>query len=257
MTLNYKIEFQKLLEVLESLLGPDGCDWDRKQTHESLIPYLLEETHEVIEAIEKKDMNSLKEELGDLMLHLLFQAKLAENEGHFNIADSLQEISSKLIKRHPHVFLDSKQPKDDNASWEQAKKKEKNRDSVLDGVPLSLPTLTRARRIQEKASSVGFDWKEIEPIWDKINEEIKELQEAIELKNKDKIKDEMGDVLFSIVNLARFMDIDSEASLRQTIRKFQSRFKKVEKTFERDKKDIGKATLDEMDEIWERVKNKE
>ena len=257
MTLNYKIEFQKLLEVLESLLGPDGCDWDRKQTHESLIPYLLEETHEVIEAIEKKDMNLLKEELGDLMLHLLFQAKLAENEGHFNIADSLQEISSKLIKRHPHVFLDSKQPEDDNASWEQAKKKEKNRDSVLDGVPLSLPTLTRARRIQEKASSVGFDWKEIEPIWDKINEEIKELQEAIELKNKDKIKDEMGDVLFSIVNLARFMDIDSEASLRQTIRKFQSRFKKVEKTFERDKKDIGKATLDEMDEIWEKVKNKE
>jgi len=249
-------DFQKLIDVLESLLAPGGCEWDRKQTHKSLVPYLLEETHEVIEAIENGDMDSLKEELGDLMLHILFQAKLAESEGHFSVSDSLKDISSKLIRRHPHVFSDAKQPSDDNQSWEQAKKKEKKRDSVLDGVPLSLPTLTRARRIQEKASSVGFDWKAIEPIWDKVHEEIGELSEAIETQDKNKIQDEMGDALFSIVNLARFLDIDPEASLRQTIRKFESRFKKVEKSFE-DSEAMSKASLEQMDKIWNQAKEEE
>ena len=249
-------DFQKLIDVLESLLAPGGCEWDRKQTHQSLVPYLLEETHEVIEAIEKGDMNSLKEELGDLMLHVLFQAKLAETEGHFNISDSLKDISEKLIRRHPHVFNDDKSSSDNNLSWEQAKKKEKKRDSVLDGVPLSLPTLTRARRIQEKASSVGFDWKEIKPIWSKVHEEISELSEAITLEQKDKILDEMGDVLFSVVNLARFLDIDPEASLRQTIRKFESRFKKVEKSFENSEQ-MSKASLDQMDKIWNQAKEEE
>ena len=249
-------DFQKLIDVLESLLAPGGCEWDRKQTHQSLVPYLLEETHEVIEAIEKGDMNSLKEELGDLMLHVLFQAKLAETEGHFNISDSLKDISEKLIRRHPQVFNDDKNSSDNNLSWEQAKKKEKKRDSVLDGVPLSLPTLTRARRIQEKASSVGFDWKEIKPIWSKVHEEISELSEAITLEQKDKIQDEMGDVLFSIVNLARFLDIDPEASLRQTIRKFESRFKKVEKSFENSEQ-MTKASLDQMDKIWNQAKEEE
>ena len=249
-------DFQKLIDVLESLLAPGGCEWDRKQTHQSLVPYLLEETHEVIEAIEKGDMNSLKEELGDLMLHVLFQAKLAETEGHFNISDSLKDISEKLIRRHPHVFNDDKSSLDNNLSWEQAKKKEKKRNSVLDGVPLSLPTLTRARRIQEKASSVGFDWKEIKPIWSKVHEEISELSEAITLEQKDKIQEEMGDVLFSVVNLARFLDIDPEASLRQTIRKFESRFKKVEKSFENSEQ-MTKASLDQMDKIWNQAKEEE
>jgi len=249
-------DFQKLIDVLESLLAPGGCEWDRKQTHQSLVPYLLEETHEVIEAIEKDDMNSLKEELGDLMLHVLFQAKLAESEGHFNVSDSLKDISEKLIRRHPQVFNDEKGESDNNLSWEQAKKKEKKRDSVLDGVPLSLPTLTRARRIQEKASSVGFDWKEIKPIWNKVHEEISELSEAITLEQKDKIQDEMGDVLFSVVNLARFLDIDPEASLRQTIRKFELRFKKVEKSFENSEQ-MSKASLEQMDKIWNQVKQEE
>ena len=249
-------DFQKLIDVLESLLAPGGCEWDRKQTHQSLVPYLLEETHEVIEAIEKGDMNSLKEELGDLMLHVLFQAKLAETEGHFNISDSLKDISEKLIRRHPQVFNDGKSSSDNNLSWEQAKKKEKKRNSVLDGVPLSLPTLTRARRIQEKASSVGFDWKEIKPIWSKVHEEISELSEAITLEQKDKIQEEMGDVLFSVVNLARFLDIDPEASLRQTIRKFESRFKKVEKSFENSEQ-MTKASLDKMDKIWNQAKEEE
>ena len=248
------INFKKLIEVLDSLLSPDGCDWDKKQTHQSLVPYLLEETYEVIEAIEEKNMSALKEELGDLMLHVLFQAKLASDEGHFNITDSLDNISSKLIKRHPHIFSSSTHSTDENASWEELKKKEKNRDSVLDGVPLSLPSLTRARRIQEKASSVGFDWNNIVPIWGKIKEEILELDEAIELNQKEKIIDEMGDVLFSIVNLARFMEIDPESSLRHTIKKFEDRFKKVEKTLEKDGKKMKDSTLEEMDAIWNKVK---
>jgi len=249
--------FQKLIEVLDTLLSPNGCDWDKKQTHQSLIPYLLEEVYEVIESIENKDMDGLKEELGDLMLHVLFQAKLANDRGFFSIGDSLKNISSKLVKRHPHIFSNSNEDDSQNLSWEQLKKEEKNRDSVLDGVPLSLPSLTRARRIQEKASSVGFDWDDIVPIWAKVKEEISELDEAISLAKKEKILDEMGDVLFSVVNLARFLDIDPESALRHTIRKFESRFKKVEKEIEQSGKNMKDSTLDEMDLIWNKVKKEE
>ena len=247
-------EFQKLIDVLDALLASDGCEWDRKQTHESLIPYLLEETYEVIEAIENRNMNALKEELGDLMLHLLFQAKLSEKEGHFSIADSLKNIYSKLIKRHPHVFSGEDSPQDENKSWEKAKKKEKGRKSILDGVPISLPTLTRARRIQEKASSVGFDWKDLSPVWDKVNEEIAELKEVLNSEDSNRIKDEIGDVLFSIVNLSRFLDIDSESSLRHTIRKFESRFRKVEDELESKGTEMKESTLEEMDKIWNKIK---
>ena len=246
--------FKKLIKVLDTLLSPNGCDWDKKQTHQSLIPYLLEEVYEVIESIENKDMKGLKEELGDLMLHILFQAKLASKEGYFDIQDSIENISSKLIKRHPDVFLDSDSQSDGNVSWEQSKKKEKNRDSILDGVPLALPSLTRARRIQEKASSVGFDWNDIVPIWAKIKEELSELDEAIDTQKEEKIKDEMGDLLFSIVNLARFMEIDPESSLRFAIRKFENRFKKVEKKLEQDGKRMEDSNLEEMDLIWNKIK---
>ena len=151
-------QFQGLIDILDLLLSPNGCEWDKRQTHQSLVPYLLEETYEVIESIENNDMEGLKEELGDLMLHVIFQAKLAENDGYFNISDSLDEISSKLIRRHPHIFMDDVDSDGSKVSWEKAKKEEKNRQSVIDGVPKSLPALTRARRVQEKASSVGFDW---------------------------------------------------------------------------------------------------
>ena len=251
------INFKKLIEVLDVLLSPNGCDWDKKQTHESLVPYLLEEAYEVIESIEQRDMNGLKEELGDLILHVLFQAKLASNEGHFSIADSLENISSKLIRRHPYIFSDDKSKNSKDLSWEQLKKKEKDRESVLEGVPLSLPSLTRARRIQEKASSVGFDWNDIIPIREKIKEELSELDEAIESTKKESIIDEMGDVLFSIVNLARFMDVDPEAALRHTIRKFETRFKKVEKKIEDSGKNMQNSTLEEMDLIWNKVKEEE
>ena len=247
------------LEVLRRLRAPGGCPWDQKQTSESLIPYLLEETYEIIEAIEEGDIETLKEELGDLTLHILFQAELARESGTFDISDSLRHISEKLIRRHPQVFdkHNSKHLTDDmNKSWEAAKQKEKQRDNILDGVPKSLPALIRARRIQEKAANVGFDWDELPPVLDKIDEEMTELKEAVALKDPENIKDEMGDVLFSLVNLSRFLDINPEHALRMTISKFETRFSEVEKELKKKGKSLTDSTLEEMDEIWNSVKKK-
>ena len=183
-------------------------------------------------ALEEGDIETLKEELGDLTLHVLFQAELARESGKFDLSDSLRHISEKLIQRHPQVFdkNNSKRPADDmNKSWEAAKQKEKQRENILDGVPKNLPALIRARRIQEKAANVGFDWDELPPVLDKIDEEMTELKGAVELKDPENIKDEMGDVLFSLVNLSRFLDINPEDALRMTISKFETRFAQVEK----------------------------
>ena len=251
--------FIGLMKVLRRLRAPDGCPWDHDQTSESLIPYLLEETYEIIEAIEKNDIESLKEELGDLSLHILFQAELARENGKFDISDSLNYISAKLIRRHPEVFDEnnSKRSMDNiNKSWEMAKQKEKKRKNILDGVPKILPALVRARRIQEKAASVGFDWKELPPILDKVDEELDELKEAVELKDPENIKDEMGDVLFSLVNLSRFLDINPENALRMSISKFEIRFAQVEKELKKIGKSLTDSTLEEMDEIWNKVKKK-
>jgi len=251
-------KFIELLDIIKKLRSPEGCSWDRKQTSESLIPYLLEETYEVIEAIEEKNIEILKEELGDLMLHILFQSELANESGQFTIADSLKDVSEKLIRRHPHVFENNNNSykKDINKSWELAKQKEKSRKNILDGVPKKLPALIRASRIQEKAANVGFDWKELSPIFNKIEEEILELKEAIELKKSENIKEEMGDVLFSIVNLSRFLDINSEDALRGTISKFENRFGKVEEELKRRGKSFAESSLEEMDMIWNQVKKK-
>ena len=247
--------FIELLEVLRRLRAPDGCPWDREQTAESLVPYLLEETYEIIEAIEEGDTHTLKEELGDLTLHVLFQAELAREDGKFEIADSLKHISEKLIRRHPHVFdPDYDESADINMSWEKAKQKEKSRKNLLDGVPKNLPALTRARRIQEKAANVGFDWKDMQPVWEKVEEELKELKVEIQNKDPEKVKDEMGDVLFSLVNLSRFLDISPEDALRMTISKFEMRFAKVEKELKKRGKDFSDSSLEEMDGIWNDIK---
>jgi len=251
------INFDELIEVLRRLRAPDGCPWDREQTSESLVPYLLEEAYEIIEAIENKDIKTLKEELGDLTLHILFQAELAREAGQFEIADSIKNISEKLIRRHPHVF-DAQNVKPDaniNMSWEKAKQKEKKRENLLDGVPKNLPALNRARRIQEKASNVGFDWKDIHPVWEKVEEELKELRTVVAEKKPERIKDEMGDVLFSLVNLSRFLNISAEDALRMTISKFEMRFTKVEKELKKRGKEFSDSNLEEMDEIWNWVKN--
>jgi len=251
--------FIELLEVLRLLRAPGGCSWDREQTSESLVPYLLEETYEIIEAIEGGDGEALKEELGDLSLHILFQAELARENGKFDISDSLRHISEKLIRRHPQVFdknISKQSTNDVNKSWELAKQKEKQRKNILDGVPKNLPALIRARRIQEKAANVGFDWKELHPVIDKVDEEIAELKEAITSKKSDNIKDEMGDALFSLVNLCRFLNINPEDALRMTIAKFETRFSQIEKELSKKGKLLTDSTLEEMDKIWNSIKKK-
>jgi tetrapyrrole methylase family protein / MazG family protein len=243
---------EELYQTIKILRDPNGCPWDSKQTSKSLIPYLLEETHEVIEAIESDNVKDIKEELGDLFLHLIFQSQIYEEKNAFNLSDIFQQIDDKLKNRHPELFgIESDTI---GLSWEEKKQKEKKRKRFLDGVPKSLPALTRASRIQEKAAQVGFDWDEIEPIWGKVNEEIEELKIAIQTKDESKIMDEMGDVLFSFVNLCRFLKVQPESSLKGTIIKFEKRFSFIEEELARKKMSLSEASLEEMDEIWNKSK---
>ena len=245
-------KFEKLGKIVKKLRSPDGCDWDKEQTHESLMPYLLEEVYEVIEAIENEDFASLKEELGDLLLHVIFQADLAEDKNKFTIEDSIDSVNKKLISRHPHIFEDKGNKSWEKGNWESQKQKEKKRDSILDGVPISLPALLKARRIQEKAASVGFDWNNNTQVLKKVYEEINELKDALD--NKCGIEDELGDVLFTIVNLSRHLNIDPEKSLRLSIKKFSNRFKKIEKDLNAKNIKIKDLSLNELDKIWEENK---
>jgi len=249
-------KFIKLLEIVEKLRGADGCPWDREQTNETLIPYLLEETYEVIESIDSKDWATLNEELGDVLLHIVLQSQIAREDKKFNIIDSIDNINQKLIRRHPHVFGDNqaKTPFESKQNWESIKHVEKNRKSRLDGVPESLPALARAYRLAQKASYAGFDFKNIDDVWKKFYEEIDELKEAFKLKNHDNIKEEIGDVLFSLVNLSRFLDLSAEDILRKTNKKFINRFQFIEKELASNGGKIEESNLQEMEEIWGKSK---
>ena len=247
-------ELTKLIEIVRILRAPNGCEWDQKQTHESLTPYLLEETYEVIEAIDNKDFPSLKEELGDLILHVVFQAELANDKNKFSIEDSIANVNKKLKDRHPHIFSNNSKDKV-KLNWELAKQKEKKRDSVLDGVPIALPALLRARRVQEKAASVGFDWDNIDQVFNKVKEEVQELDVAI--NTNIGIEDELGDVLFSIVNLTRHLNINPEKSLKYGIEKFTKRFKKIESDLKKRNINMKDLSLSELDSIWEKNKLKD
>ena len=250
-------ELERLISIVKKLRAPDGCDWDNVQTSKSLTPYLLEEVYEVIEAIETEDLNLLKEELGDLLLHVIFQAEIANEENSFQLSDSINHISDKLIARHPHIFSDSKDASYKKGNWELSKQSEKKRKYILEGVPINLPALTRARRIQEKAASVGFDWDNVGQIFDKVHEEIDELKEAIRDKNDKNTFEEIGDSLFSIVNIARFLDYDSESALRGTIRKFENRFNQIEDHLKSRGKTFKESSLEELDKIWNEIKKNE
>ena len=252
-----KNNLESLITILKKLRAPNGCEWDREQNHESLIPYLLEEVYEVIEAIETKNDSLLKEELGDLLLHIVFQAELASEQNKFNIYDSIDNINNKLINRHPHIFSDSNNVSWKEGSWELAKQKEKNRISILDGVPKALPSLTKARRIQEKASSVGFDWEQITEVYDKLYEEIDELNVAIKENNQVNIEEELGDVLFSIVNLSRHINVNPEVALSKSIFKFINRFHKLENYIKKEKIDSKKQSLSDLDKLWDKIKLEE
>ena len=251
-------ELRRLQDIVIQLRSPDGCPWDQEQTPESLIPYLLEEAYEVIEAIEDGEPTEIKAELGDLLLHVVMQAQLAEEKSNFDLRDAIISINEKLIRRHPHVFGDdnkkSKRIEDALENWERTKKSE-GRKSWLDGVPKNLPGLIRAHRVQAKASNVGFDWNDVSPALEKFHEEIDEL--LVEWKNGDnqRAREEFGDVLFSLVNVGRLMKIDSETAMRQAIDKFDARFRALEAVFEQEERDIEVASLEEMDEVWNRIKH--
>ena len=252
-------QFEELVNIVSRLRAPDGCPWDREQTNHTLIPYFIEEVYEVIESVDDGDWDLVKEELGDILLHIVFQASIAEDENFFKIIDSLNNINKKLINRHPHVFGDAKAEAAFHAkqNWEAAKHKEKGRESRLDGVPNSLPSLIRAQRLQQKASYAGFDWEKIEQVWGKVNEEILELKEAEASGNNQHIEEEIGDLLFAIVNLSRYLTISSEDALRKTNQKFIRRFKKVEEGIKAKGKKLNEASLEEMDYLWNEAKHNE
>ena len=251
-------EFEELVKIISRLRQPDGCPWDHDQTSQSLIPFLIEETYELIESIDEKNWETVKEELGDVLLHIVFQASIADDNKQFKLEEVLKTVNEKLVKRHPHVFnIDQGVINNDlNKEWELSKHKEKGRESRLEGVPKDLPSIIKAQRLQQKASLAGFDWDKIELVWEKIHEEILELKEAEQQNNKDYIEEEIGDVLFSIVNLSRFLEISADNALRRTNRKFINRFKKVEKGIEGKGKEMEEATLEEMDIIWNQSKEK-
>ena len=252
-------QFEELVKIVSELRAPNGCPWDREQTNQSLLPYFIEEAYELIESVDEKNWENVKEELGDLLLHVVFQGSIAEQDGKFQLVESLLTVNKKLIRRHPHVFGDAQADEAFHAkqNWEAAKHKEKGRDSRLDGVPKNLPALVRAQRLQQKASYAGFDWDKVEQVWEKIHEEILELKEAQLSNNKKHIEEEIGDVIFAVVNLARFLDISAENSLRKTNKKFINRFKKVEERIKEQGKEIDDATLEEMDSIWNEAKRNE
>ncbi len=254
--------FIELINIVNKLRDPEnGCPWDLKQTSKSLVPNMIEELYEVVEAIENNDAEHLKEELGDLLLHITMQVRIANEQGQFTYAEVLQSISEKLIRRHPHIFGDTEMTDaaEVKLNWERLKKKEKEKKdrSIIDGIPMSMPALIIAWRMQEKAASAGFDWNEPEPVFDKIREETEELEEAVKLKDKDDIEDEIGDLLFSVVNLSRKLNIDSEFALKKSIAKFEKRFKLLEKHYKENNLDIYEASLEQMDEVWEKIKKRQ
>lgn len=247
----------KLLDIMDELRAK--CPWDREQTFESIRNNTIEETYELADAILEKDLVNIKKELGDLLLHIVFYSKMGSETGAFDIGDVAEAICEKLIFRHPHVFGDTdvkNNPENVKKNWEELKIKEGNH-SVLGGVPPSLPALIKANRIQEKARAVGFDWEERYQVWDKVEEELKELKAEIDLMDRDRIQAEFGDLFFSLVNAARLYDVDPETALEQTNRKFISRFNYLEsKTLKQGRK-LKHMTLDEMNAIWEEAKSEE
>jgi len=249
----------RLKEISAILRAPGGCPWDREQTPASLKPYLIEEAYEVIDAIDSADTKDYREELGDLLYQVYAHAQIAEEESLFTVEDVAQGIVDKLIRRHPHVFgnediNDSKGVKD---RWEKIKKEEKEgRRSVLAGIPRHLPALTMAYRVQEKVSHVGFDWEKIDDAVKKIDEELNEFKEAVSNNSSEMMKEEAGDILFSIVNVLRFRGIDPEDALRGTVNKFIKRFGYIESVSAEQGKSLNSMTLEEMDKLWEESKKK-
>src|SRR5271169_502590 len=239
---------------MERLRAPGGCPWDREQSFDTIKPYLLEETYEVLDAIDARDWEGLAEELGDLMLQSVFFAQMASEEGRFDIADSLQAINDKLVRRHPHVFGDGDARTSDDVKrrWDEIKATEKPRPKgLLEGVPRSAPALIEAQQIASRAAGVGFDWENVDQVFEKLNEETRELHAA---RSAEEMEDEIGDMLFVIVNIARFLKVDPEQALRKTNVKFRRRFGHVERGLEARGKTPRESNIQEMEELWQEAK---
>jgi tetrapyrrole methylase family protein/MazG family protein len=252
--------FQKLVDIMTRLRSKEGCPWDHVQTSETLKPYLIEETYELVEAIDEKDPVKIKEELGDLLLQIVFHAQIAKDQGEFDINDVIQGISSKMVSRHPHVFGGAKfeTPEEVTKQWQDRKKEEgKFRESALEGVPKELPSLLRAHRLQSRAAKVGFDWEKVEDVYGKLDEELKEFKAAIENKNQKEIEDELGDIFFVLVNISRFVGVNAEEALRKTISKFISRFRYIEMKAADEGRQLSDMPLAEMDALWDEAKKGE
>ncbi len=246
--------FLRLVKIMDELRAQ--CPWDKKQTIHTLRHLTIEETFELADAITESDWKGIKEELGDLMLHIVFYAKIGAEQNQFTLAEAINGICDKLVHRHPHIYGDVKveDENDVKLNWERLKLQE-GKKSVLAGVPKSLPAMVKAMRLQDKAKQVGFEWDNKEQVWDKVEEENNELLEAVASGNKDKIEDELGDVFFSLINFARFLQVDAENALERTNKKFINRFTKMETAAANEGKQLHDMTLDEMDAIWNRIKH--
>jgi MazG family protein len=253
-------QFSELIQIMAKLRAPGGCPWDRKQSFDSIKPYLLEETYEVMDAIDLRDWPGLTEELGDLLLQPVFFAEMAREEGHFHIGDSLRAINSKLIRRHPHVFADgsAETPDDVKRKWDEIKQQEKGGKaetaSSLAGVPRSLPALVEAEKISDKAAAKGFEWPEIDGVLEKLREEAEELAAARTNMDHASIEHEVGDLLFTLANIARFLKVDPEQALRKANGRFRSRFAFVEQQVVASGKTLEEASLEQMEEFWQQAK---
>ena len=245
--------FNRLLDIMDDLR--EKCPWDKKQTIESLRHLTIEETYELADAILDNDLQEIKKELGDVLLHIVFYAKIGSEKKAFDIADVANSISDKLVKRHPHIYGDVKVDNEEDVkkNWEQLKLKE-GKKSVLEGVPKSLPAVVKANRIQDKVAGVGFDWEKPEQVWEKVQEELSELNTEIKKGNKENIEKEFGDVLFSMVNYARFIGVNPENALEKTNKKFINRFQYLEKAAKKEGKKLSEMTLAEMDVFWNESK---
>lgn len=255
MTNSVADSFLALVRIMDELR--EKCPWDRKQTIHTLRSMTLEETYELADAIDQNNWQGIKEELGDMLLHILFYTKIGSEEKAFELQEVIEGISHKLINRHPHIYGDVKVENEEDVkrNWEQIKIKE-GKKSVLSGVPVSLPAVVKATRIQEKAKQVGFEWDNREDVWKKVEEEMGELQEAVQANDQKEIRAEFGDLLFSLINYARFLQVDAEAALEQTNKKFMNRFQTMETMAAAQGKNLGDMTLNEMDALWNEIKRK-
>jgi len=263
-------QFEKLVEIMATLRGPNGCPWDKEQNFNTLKPMLVEEVYEVLEAIDLQDFDGVSEELGDLMLHIVFQAQLGKEAGTFDINTVIDKICEKLIRRHPHVFggEEAGTPDEVLKNWEAIKAKEKaaklnsrtpEQRSLLEGIPSKLPALHEAHQISSRAARVGFDWPDIEGVFAKLQEEVRELKEVIAENvndpKRDRLEDEIGDLLFVLVNIARYLKIDSESALKRANRKFKARFQHMEAELSRQGKTLEESNLQELETLWQRAKS--